>query len=167
MREDQMPQNVPPKKMRAVEILLTGVSLTEAAAQLKINRKTLTRWLSEEAFQTEFQEARRQLSSQGNARIVGLMDTAITSIKDALDGKGIGKEKFLASKLVIETAHQIAQDDLLSRVEALEQDVRDRQIGLDKQLEGLSLEQLEERLRRLREIDFADLASGLGADRTQ
>lgn len=124
-----MSQNVPPKKMRAVEILLTGVSVSEAAVTLKVNRKTLTRWLSEEAFQTQFREARRQATAQGNARIVGLMDAAIDTIRDALAGKGIGKEKFLAAKLIIETSQEIAADDLLERIEALERRFRDQRPG--------------------------------------
>lgn len=124
-----MSGNVSSKKMQAIEAMLTGMSLKDAAASAKINPKTLSRWLSDPGFQTEFREARRQVTTQGNARIIGLMDAAIDAIKTSLDGGKIGKERFLAAKLIIETVHQIATDDLLERIEALEARFRDQRTG--------------------------------------
>jgi hypothetical protein len=148
-----MSRNVSPKKTQAIEIMLTGVSLTEAAAQLKVNRKTLSRWLSEADFQQEFREARRQVAAQANARIIGLMDTAVTTIKTSLDGTKVGKERFLGAKLIIQTAHAIEADNLLARVEALEQQALDRRTRLDRELEDLTLEELEKRLQKLEAME--------------
>ncbi len=152
-----MSRNVSPKKTQAIEIMLTGVSLAEAAAQLKVNRKTLSRWLAEPDFQREFREARRQVSAQANARIIGLMDTAVTTIKTSLDGTKVGKERFLAAKLIIETAHAIEQDNLLGRVEDLEQQMQDQRLGRDRELETMSLPELQERLRQLRDMQRKEL----------
>jgi hypothetical protein len=72
-------------------------------------------------------------------------------------GEKVTRTQYLSAKTLLEIAKAIQGDDLVSRVEGLEQRFLDQRTGLDKELEAMSLEQLEERLRRLREIDFEDL----------
>lgn len=128
-----MSRNVPSaRKMQAIEVLLTAPSLTAAAGVLKVNRRTLSRWLGDQDFQQELLLARRQLFAHASGRIVGLMNKSVDVVDAALSGKRVTKTKFLASKLTIHVAHLIQQDDLESRVAVLEGCLRERGTLIDR-----------------------------------
>jgi hypothetical protein len=153
-----MAQNGPNNKFdRVIEALLSTATVTEAAKKAGIGRRTITRWIADDPdFRERLQQARRDLLQHGSGRLCALMGEAVTVVAKGLAGETITKSAYLCAKLTIEACRTIAEDELLSRVEALEQDVRDRQIGRVRELENLSLEQLQERLRQLRQMARED-----------
>jgi hypothetical protein len=145
------------KTEKAVEAMLTTSTIVAASEQSGVSVRTLFRWLQEPDFQDQLRQARHRAFNNALSRICGAaMEAADTLIK-GVRGEKVTRTQYLSAKTLLEIAKAIQGDDLVSRVEGLEQRFLDQRTGLDKELEAMSLEQLEERLRRLREIDFEDL----------
>ncbi len=146
-----MAQNGTDKKIeRSIEALLTCGTVTEAAKQAKISRRTLCRWLHEDPdFQQRLRGARQEAWAHGSARICRLLGKAIDVIKGSLDGRKVAKHRFLSARLVIESCQSIQENDLGDRVDELERRVRERQNPYGRELENLSIEQLQQRFAKL------------------
>jgi hypothetical protein len=146
-----MAQNVSEKKTeRAIEALLACGTVTEAAEQAKISRRTLTRWLHESPdFQRRLRDARREAWAHGSGRLCNLLSKAITTIKNSLDGRKVSKGRFLSARLVIESCQAIQEGDLSDRVDDLERRVRERN-PWERDLESKSVQELEQQLASLR-----------------
>jgi len=81
----------------------------------------MTRWLRQDAdFREQLRQRRSELTAHASGRIVALLSKAVDVLRDALEGKDITKDSFLAAKLTIEAARAIEADDLIERVERLE-----------------------------------------------
>ncbi len=154
-----MAQIVSDKKIdRAVAALLEASTVTEAAEKAKVSRRTLTRWLHEDPeFGRRLRDARREAWAHGSARICKLLCRAVDTIKSSLDGRRIAKGRFLSAKLVIESCQMIQEGDLADRVAELEHRVRERH-PYERDLSGLSTEELTERLDNLRQKALQDFS---------
>ncbi len=115
------------RKIAAIQALLTSPTVVEAAQKADVSERSVRRWLKDQAFCEQLSEARRDLFQHGTQRMIGLLSKAIDVIEQSLDGTTISKGRFLAARLVIETCLAINQNDLESRVSAIEQKLRARQ----------------------------------------
>ena len=108
-------------KLMAISFLMEGKDVTDTAAQSKVNRMTLYRWMKDPLFQQSLQEGRELLFHEGLDRLRGAMAEAADTLIKLLSSKDEGQRR-LAAKTI-----------------------------LDFGLKGFELKNLEERILRLEE----------------
>jgi hypothetical protein len=110
------------KKEAAIEALLTERNLEEAARKAGIGIQTLIRWLKLPEFQADYQEARRTVVSQTNARLQQASGAAASVLfKIMVDGNAPDSARVRAADSVLDRANQaIDRDDIQVRLAALE-----------------------------------------------
>ena len=110
------------KKEAAIEALLTERNLEEAARKAGIGIQTLIRWLKLPEFQADYQEARRTVVSQTNARLQQASGAAASVMfKIMVDGNAPDSARVRAADSVLDRANQaIDRDDIQVRLAALE-----------------------------------------------
>jgi hypothetical protein len=85
-----MPQNTTDVKLtvrqeRAIEHLLTGMTVSATAADLRVDRSTIHRWLREDAdFQIVLNLRRREIVEAVQWRLITLVNAAIDALETAL-----------------------------------------------------------------------------------
>ena len=98
VRSPQVPADTPPKggrtggpksaavRERAVVVLLSEKTVTEAAAKAGVDESTLRRWLAgDEAFQAEYAAARTAAYQAGIYRAQALTGRAMDTLEELLD----------------------------------------------------------------------------------
>jgi len=74
-----------PRQRHVIELLVSGHTVTAAAAEAGIDRSTVHRWLSEDYdFLSEFNAAKLELREACVARLVSLANAAINGLDSAL-----------------------------------------------------------------------------------
>ena len=77
---------LPDEQQAALTALLSGQTVTAAAAAVGVARTTLHRWLREdEAFAAAYNGRRAELRDAAHARLLGLADKALAALERALD----------------------------------------------------------------------------------
>jgi hypothetical protein len=69
---------------KAIEALLAGKSVTEAAIAAAVNRTTLHRWLNDPRFGIELNRSRRELREAMRARLLALGSKAIDAVERSI-----------------------------------------------------------------------------------
>lgn len=145
-----MSRNVSVKKMKAVLALCQCSTISAAAVEAKVNRKTLGRWMREDLeFQKALQESRRLLLQHGSTRICGMLSRALDVLRDTLAGDAVGKDQYLSARFVIETGLGLQQDDVETRVCELENRVRNGQWEREERFRQMSDQEIKSEIRRL------------------
>lgn len=73
-----------PKQQQAVMALLTEPSITAAAAKVRVNEKTIRRWLNDPDFRRAVTAAEAEALDQATRRLVGLQDAAVDRLGSLL-----------------------------------------------------------------------------------
>ena len=74
-----------PRQARALEQLLAGASVTEAAKVARVDRSTVHRWLREDwAFQAAYNASRRDLQREIEARLLHIARAAAEAVEQAV-----------------------------------------------------------------------------------
>lgn len=83
---DKMGQSetLPPKHLQAIEALLVSPTVTEAAEQVGVSRRTLHRWMRRDVFQRALQEARDATVGAVAAAMTDLAETAVVTLEAAM-----------------------------------------------------------------------------------
>ena len=121
------PGRLPSNQVKAIEALLAGSSQQEAATAAGVVDRTLRRWLTEEGFTAELNTQKSLMLASSTARLIGLLDSAVTAVAEILEGTSDTPKKYQATqlraaKLVIDSALKLVNDyDILERLERLEQ----------------------------------------------
>lgn len=74
-----------PLQEKAVNLLLTGKSLTAVALELKIGRTTLNRWLNHPVFKSELENRQREINQAVNHRIQSLATKSVDRLETLLN----------------------------------------------------------------------------------
>ena len=124
-----MSDNLPEKKLkpsqrRALESLLGGQNIGEAAAAAGVNPKTVSRWLNDDVtFYETLQRHSRAGVQRAGLRLNGLLDTAVDVFQDVMKNptqKG-ASIKLRAANYAVQNATKLLEiNDILQRLEALE-----------------------------------------------
>ncbi len=83
-----MPQSsrLKPKQRVALTALLTGQTVTQAAAAAGVDRTAVHRWLrSNDAFRAALDEAREDATAAGTLALTGLLEKSLDVVHGALD----------------------------------------------------------------------------------
>jgi len=99
-----------PRKLKAVQLLVSGVSLREAAAQLRISDRTLRRWCKRPEFQAALQEGQKEAWGHMVRRLRALGDQAVTTLREVMaDTDASPSSRVAAARFVIETALRLTE----------------------------------------------------------
>ena len=87
----QMPQNTTeshsPQQLRAVELLLGGLTVTAVAAELGVGRETVRRWLRRDwYFVAAMNRAKRELNEAAKTRLLTVWGKAAENVAKAVEG---------------------------------------------------------------------------------
>lgn len=73
------------KQLLALDAILTGVTVTEAAAAVGVHRGTMHRWLADPSFVASLNRRRAENRAAAEARLTSLLSNAISAVEAALD----------------------------------------------------------------------------------
>jgi len=80
------PRTLDPNQLTVLEALLTGCTITDAAASIGVSRATVHRWLKDDyLFRAEVNAARHALRQTSLARLDALCERSIDVLRAALD----------------------------------------------------------------------------------
>ena len=83
----------------ALEWLMGGGSIAEAAQYAGVVRQTVSRWLHDDAeFRALFDHWQKQIRAITQARLVGLSESALETVADAIRGKRDAKVALVVLK---------------------------------------------------------------------
>jgi hypothetical protein len=107
------------RQMRAIAALLTEPSISAAAEACGVGRRTLERWMREEAFRDAYRTASRRLLGDSVCRLRAASGQALTVLTKALGDRSV-TVRVRAARIILEVAVRTDVDELSARVEALE-----------------------------------------------
>ena len=108
------------KASQAIAALLEKPTIAEAAQNAGVNERTLRRWLEREDFRDAYKQAADRSFNMAIARLRGLADRAVQTLNDALDDSA-SPLQVRAALGIVEHATRATHDEILDRIEALEQ----------------------------------------------
>jgi hypothetical protein len=109
-----------PAQRRAISALLSERDNRSAAAKARIGERTLYKWLHDDTFQRELQQAQTALDGETSRRLTASTLAAVDVLVDALkDAKVITKIR--AADLLLTHRRQVRElDEIEQRISALE-----------------------------------------------
>lgn len=118
-----MPQNVPKNDRRrepAALALACGRSATDTARACGVNRKTVFRWLQDDAFQARIRELRGEMFQRAVGRLSEVSGKAAGTLAALLDSQN-EMVRLAAARLVLSIGQNLHEiEDLARRIEDLE-----------------------------------------------
>ncbi len=117
---------------KAIAALLTEPTIEEAARVAGVGRRTLFRWLAEDAaFVAELRTAEEAAIDHAARRLVGLQDAAINVLSDVLTAPDVAPGvRVRAASLIVELSLRLRElRSLEERVAALEAARDGQQVG--------------------------------------
>ena len=112
-----------PAKERALEALMHNTTLTAAAAQAGLNRKTLQRYLtSDTEFIARYNEEKNKLITSATDALQKVMNPAIAALAGIVEDEEVNAAvRIQAARAVLDYALKLTEtQDIIRRVEALE-----------------------------------------------
>ena len=116
-----------PRQQAAIPHLLTGRSNVEGCKKARISRKTFYEWLKDPVFRKELKAQRETLIAEALENLKGNMTNAVETLVTLLDTATSDNLKRLLAKDILEYSMKAReQEELLQRIEWLENHVRNR-----------------------------------------
>ncbi len=123
-----MPENLTGKQAQALATLLAGSTVEQAAASARVNPVTVYRWLQQEDFRQQYQQARRQVVEQAASNIQQAATAAVSVMVSIMgDTDAAPSVRLRAAQGIYEQATRwVEVEDVQERLEALEAAMRGR-----------------------------------------
>ena len=121
-----MSQKTTAKQARAIEALLTCPTMEQAADQAGVNRRTLTRWLDDQAFRAALTAAEDQALDRVARRLLAMADKALDAIENVIDNPvqpGAGNKRLAAQTALDQLSRITELRNLEARLERLEKEL--------------------------------------------
>lgn len=117
------PMKVPPKQIKALEALLDGANIQDAASAAGVNRKTLARWLQEPAFWKLYQVNSAKSLELAARRLTGKLDMAVDMLTSVMEDEDApAGVRLRAAQQVIDGSLKLLEvTDIQTRLTALEE----------------------------------------------
>ena len=117
-----MSENVTPRQRRAIEALTTTGQVTDAAKAAKVARRTVYRWMREDAFRGALAEAEAEALAALSRELVGMGTDATATIRATMADKTASPTvRLRAADIVLGRLLQLRELVALEdRVQALE-----------------------------------------------
>lgn len=110
------------KHYKCIELILKGLKYTEIAKKVPCSRTAIYDWLADEDFTLALDNARQEIKTQGNNRIMSKLDTYIDKIEDLAFNSSSDSVKLNALQLLYEAINGKAT----SKVEQTVTDRKDK-----------------------------------------
>lgn len=116
------PMKVPPKQLKALEALLDGASIQDAASAAGVNRKTVARWLQEPAYWKLYQVNSARSLELAARRLTGKLDMAVDMLTSVMEDEDApAGVRLRAAQQVIDGSLKLLDTaDFAERLAALE-----------------------------------------------
>ena len=116
------PMKVPPKQLKALEALLDGANIQDAATAAGVNRKTIGRWLNDPAFWKLYQFNSRRVLELAARRLTGKLDMAVGLVASVMEDEDApAGVRLRAAQQVIDGSLKLLEvADIQERLTALE-----------------------------------------------
>lgn len=111
------------KRDVAVMALLTEPTIKQAAEKADIAESTLWRWMQEEGFKEQYEQAKREAVSHATTRLRQSMTSAIDALVDMAENpKTSAMARATAARTLLEFAFKAHEnEDIQKRMDALEE----------------------------------------------
>jgi molybdenum-dependent DNA-binding transcriptional regulator ModE len=126
MIENERPETIlTPAQEKALLCLLQAGSIREASKQAEISEAQIYRYLKEKHFIEAYRQARRESLEVAIRKLEGLTGEAIETLREVMNNtENTASQRLYASKVILEFAFKIQDNDLLERIEKLEERVK-------------------------------------------
>src|SRR5262249_42299657 len=118
------------KKEQAIAALPAPSTIAEAAETAGIGEKTLRRWLHEPAFAAAYRTARRELVESAIVRVQQCSIQAVVKLHELMRTGSPGVQLKAAASILTFALRAVEQDDILTRIELLEGQGKNRSCRL-------------------------------------
>lgn len=109
------------KQEQALVALLAEPTIADAARTTGIGEKTLRRWLQLPEFRVAYRAARQEVFGAAVSRLARIAGKAVDALDKHLDAERPG-DSIRAASIILDHARQALElDDVIVRIEALEQ----------------------------------------------
>ena len=117
------PKPLTGKQTKALEALLDGANIQDAASAAGVNRKTVARWLQEPAYWKLYQVNHRRGLELAARRLTGKLDMAVDMVSSVMeDDEAPPSVRLRAAQQVIEGSLKLLEvSDFAERLAALEE----------------------------------------------
>ena len=114
--------NLSGKKHRAIAALLDKPSIREAAESVGVGETTVHRWLSDDAFQAVYRQAKQQIVGQSISRLQKASGKAVDALIDIfVDKDKPTSARVTAARTVLDMSVKAVEfEDLQARIEKIE-----------------------------------------------
>jgi len=122
MQDNERQQAVlSPGQEKALIALLASGSIREASKAAEVSEATLYRYLKEQAFIAAYREHRRQGLEVAIRKLETLTGEAVETLREVMNNtENTASQRIYASKVILEFAFKIQDNDILDRIEQLE-----------------------------------------------
>ncbi len=119
-----------PQQQKACVALLTETTIAAAAKAAGVGERTLYRWLDDATFAEAYRAARRKAVTQAVARLQQLSSGAVAVLAQvAADKHAPAHSRVAAASKILDLAIKAVElEDVIKRVEALEQRLEGRKV---------------------------------------
>lgn len=123
-----MSQKISTRKMLAIQALLKGLNITEAAMEAHVNRRTLTRWMGDKAFTDALEAAVSDVITAATRKLITLANPAVQVIEFSMANKDSNPGvRLRAAQTVLEFMLRLLDRDVEERLRRLEGALYDEQ----------------------------------------
>ena len=122
-----MNEQLTPRQQRAVESLIVGTSIRDAAVHAKINERTLYRWLQQEEFQSAVRRARQLSLTQLATHLQHMAGRAAGTLDEVmLDKNATSASRVSAARYSMEMYYKAATlEDVQERLMTMEKRLKE------------------------------------------
>lgn len=118
-------RNLTVRQRAAIVALLVATNRAEAANRAGVSERTLTRYLADPTFRTEYRTAARDAAETAVNRILGAQERAIDTLLDVM-GDGTPAARQRAARAVLEVGLRLADEDIDRRLSEVERRLEER-----------------------------------------
>lgn len=125
MSVNESTSTLTPGQNKAILFLLQAGNIKEASRAAKIGEATLHRYLKDKQFIEAYREARRETLEIAIRKLESIAGEAINTLEEIMTNKeNTAGARAGASKVILEFAFKVNDNDVLERVERLEESIK-------------------------------------------
>jgi transposase len=115
------------RQEQAIAALLSEASAEQAALKIGVPYRTLKRWMADTTFKASYAAARQGILERTVAKLLSACEQAVSTLEANLTAGKPGEKTRAAVAILDRAVKGVECLDLISRLEALEQQAKERQ----------------------------------------
>ena len=122
-----MDNKLTPKQVRAIPLILSAPNYTEGIKCAGVSRKTFYEWLKQPEFKAELDRQRNEAAAAAFDTLTQSLTKAVENLVGLLDNKDERLKRLACKDVIGYILEHKAVEDLVKRIEAIEQRLDERQ----------------------------------------